>query len=798
MPTDRIVRAHGPANANVAVISDYPDNKELLSGEVLAGYAQYYIKNIFEDTGVRPNDIYYTSIIKDRITAPPKGTNPLAHIEKTRDIRPDIKLLVDEIRAIKPNVIVPLGEVALRVVTGNDNVRKLAGSILRVGSGFAVSNYIKVIPMLHPRDLRKEYSQTFNCSVYARRVAKYAHRTDFPEQKWRTEVIRNATRLGEYFDKNKDAKRKVTDVETYFNFITCIGFCCDGELGISVPLLEKSITDLEHAMMYKQIAKFLWEGTFTNQNIGFDIGQLENHQFYIGGVGGDTMLKAGVLYPELDKNLGYLNSLYTEIPYFKDEGKEFNPLVNDKLYEYNAKDCISTWQIDEAQDKEMVELGVKHFYVKGPAKWFHMYRKIEDRGVRVDEEARQSLRKKYTDMSNDYQNAIEAFLGAPFNPRSSKACCELLYDELKLPVQKKKRADGSKTPTADADALEYLALNKCDEPLWKDLLFNLIVIRKLEKILQYIDSVVHPDGRMRTRYKISGTESGRTSTSQCDDYYYYLEKDKVKRSKYGFSIQQFPKHGYELITGEEIGDDLRKMFIPSPGYQYFEWDQKQAEAVVVGALARDFDMLNVIETGDLHKWTAALVLGKLQTEITKRERQVQGKKTRHGGHYDETFKTLAAQAKISEREAKVALLKFHAAAPNIRGVFQTEIARVVNKDRCMITPHGRRRDFLGRLDSNTMREAYSYIPQAVVSDNQKFGMLKIQEAVDDIWFLMEAHDGTLAEIPIGSEDKVRETVRDIMEQPTKFEEGTFKRDPVIIRCEFALSKGSWNDMEEMK
>lgn len=803
---NNIVRAHGPQHAKIAVVSDYPDNTELIKGEVLGGYAQYYLKRIFEDGVVKYNNIYYTSIIKERLDKPPKKhQNPLQYIQNNRNIEPDLELLIKELRNIKPNVVVPLGEIALQVITGYKNIRKLAGSILRPAGGFGISQFTKVIPMLHPRDLRKEYNKIFTSVVYAERAVKYANIEDFPKNDWIIRVIRNATELGDYFEQNKDQPLKVTDVETYAGFVTCIGFCCDGILGVCVPLLDDNINNLEQSLIYKLVAKFLYNNKFVNQNIGFDENQLERFGFRLGGVAGDTMLMAGTIYPELDKNLGFINSLYTEIPYFKDEGKNFNPKTNDKLYEYNAKDCISTWRIWTKQVEEAKEYKIWDFYRRGPAKFYPMYKKMENRGFRIDEEKRTKLRDKYIQMRDIYSSSVSACLGYRFNIQSTKDCLELLYNELKLPVQYNKRADGGKTPTADAKSLEYLALNHVNNLNEKDLLLNIIVVRKIDKILGYLESKAHDDGRLRTRYKIAGTKSGRTSTSQCDDYYFYLtDKGKLDSIKYGFSVQQFPKHGYELIGGEVIGDDLREMFVPSDGYRLIEWDQKQAEAVIVGALGRDIDMLHIIKIGtkedknDLHYWTAALVLDKLSVEVTKREREVQGKKTRHGGHYDETYETLSVQAKIPILDAKRALLKFHAANPNIRGVFQAEIAHEINNTRCLVSPHGRRRDFLGRIDAKCLREGYSYLPQCIISDNQKFGMLAIQEHFPDIEYLMEAHDGTLAEIPIGSEDTVFPIIKEVMEQPIKFEEGTFKRDPVIIRCELNISDGSWGDMREIK
>jgi hypothetical protein len=65
------------------------------------------------------------------------------------------------------------------------------------------------------------------------------------------------------------------------------------------------------------------------------------------------------LFPELpDKRLCCVQSLWTREPFHKDEGKEFK-LGKDspeQLMKYNAKDCVVTHEIDEEQDKDLIEL----------------------------------------------------------------------------------------------------------------------------------------------------------------------------------------------------------------------------------------------------------------------------------------------------------------------------------------------------------------------------------------------------------------------------------------------------------
>ena len=61
------------------------------------------------------------------------------------------------------------------------------------------------------------------------------------------------------------------------------------------------------------------------------------------------------------------------------------------LYIYNAKDCISTYRVHVEQLKEAKELGVLNFYKQNMMKWYHIYRAIEQRGIRIDFEQQKKL-----------------------------------------------------------------------------------------------------------------------------------------------------------------------------------------------------------------------------------------------------------------------------------------------------------------------------------------------------------------------------------------------------------------------
>ena len=108
------------------------------------------------------------------------------------------------------------------------------------------------------------------------------------------------------------------------------------------------------------------------------------------------MLAASTLYCEFPKNLGFLTSIYTDLPYFKDEGRGFDldSARKDRYYLYNAKDSLATSQIFSQQVQEVKELGVDFVY-QSLIKVMPLYRAMEDRGIRIDEEAQAWLLAKY-------------------------------------------------------------------------------------------------------------------------------------------------------------------------------------------------------------------------------------------------------------------------------------------------------------------------------------------------------------------------------------------------------------------
>jgi len=69
----------------------------------------------------------------------------------------------------------------------------------------------------------------------------------------------------------------------------------------------------------------------------------------------DTYIRQHILWPELQRSLQFMVKQYTRIPYYKDEGKHWSPKQKKAYMRYNALDCVATYEVYLAQEKEFKE-----------------------------------------------------------------------------------------------------------------------------------------------------------------------------------------------------------------------------------------------------------------------------------------------------------------------------------------------------------------------------------------------------------------------------------------------------------
>src|SRR6185436_16141590 len=129
---------------------------------------------------------------------------------------------------------------------------------------------------------------------------------------------------------------------------------------------------------------------------------------------------------------------------------------------------------------------------------------------------------KYTGLYSSNLSILQNLVGnLSFNPRSPKQVGEFIYEDLKFPVRKKTLENGVQSYNTSKETLDDLLINHADKnragQIGVAILNRIIVCRKLSKILEYIDTSLHPDNTFRGSSNLAGTETGRSSFSKTID-----------------------------------------------------------------------------------------------------------------------------------------------------------------------------------------------------------------------------------------------------------------------------------------
>lgn len=804
----KFVPGFGPASAKLIIVGEAPGENEERLGRPFVGKSGELVNTMLSDAGLDRAACYVTNVVKHR--PPGNDIKKLSLLGKS--ISDYLPQLWAEIEAIKPNAILTFGNTPLEALTGYKEITKYRGSILPALRG----NY-KVIPTIHPASLLHSESDgrasawkdlTFiqwdvNRAVEESRTKEYS----LPFRN--LTVCKSALTLYRFLDRFQKCDLVATDIETFKTIPVCISFAFNSTDSISVPLLNHeqlgmSRTDL--VQCWKDVADILANPRIRKigQNFKFDQLQLERcndlktffgltvRNFYF-----DTHLAFRTLYCELPASLAFIASVLTKEPYYKEEGKGYNPKKDklDRLLLYNAKDSSVTFECYERELEELRERKLDEFFFREVMPNHSFYSRMENRGIIRDARQHSFLREKYELMGREKQEELNELV-KPYgieavNVNSSGMdgqVGKLIYEAMEIP------------PRTGTDEKTLQAILRNEKKIEKDerkrrILQLVLEIRKVRKTIStYINCLPHADGKLRTGCRIM-LESGRTSTS--------VLKPPVTTTTMGFAFQTLTKHG-------DVGTDLRSMYVAPPGYIFIEPDLSQAEARVVAVLARDEKLLKMFRFGvDIHlvttNWMEKLVqvddlltrffliedreeckasakeINRILKGAINEELRQTGKKARHAGHYDMGKREASVQMGIPEWKANQFLLKFHASNDKIKKVFHKEIQEALkNNDRKLMNPFGRERQFLNKWGQELFKEAYAQIPQSTVSDQTKRAMRRIEQRAPWIEFLSESHDSFLAQLPEERLEEARPIVKEELESPIDFNLCTLSRDIQLV------------------
>ena len=811
------VPGRGNSSPKIVFVTDAPLAEDVGSQITLSGSVGKFFDRMLLDAGIKREEVWVTSWTK-RVVPPNYGDKkiPFKHRASTIGIDLDdcTNKLRTELQTLRPNIVVPLGNDALYAITGKSGISKMRGSKI-LGMGFKCIATYKPDDILYQRGDVRGYWNKAIAVLDFKKIKRESANNSFVLPNRILHVAKSSYDFYEFIQHNANRRNPAIDIEARNCIPICIGISFDPKYGITIPLWNtndiSTIPTADIVNLWKLLADFLSTQDVVGQNFGYDRDKIKRLGFIVRMLFSDTMLKAHAIHPELPKNLAYLTSIYTDEPYYKDEGM-YEGSINDLMIGC-ARDACVTKEVDITMDSDLDEIGTRDYYNNFLMPLHSLYAGMENRGIKRDEQLHKGLIKKYIEWDEQIRYELFQITGEYLNTGSPKQVAELLFDKWGLP---RRAGTGEEELTA-------LLNNNVKDPVKARGIELILRSRRVKKTINsYLYAPVDFDGRHRTSYFLC-LKTGRSSTQQLEPPIrpYIKSRDEAGKkieSAIGLAFQTITKHG-------EIGPDIRTMLVPDDGYVFISVDSAQAEARVIFLLAEDYEALEAIDTHDYHALTASWFVGGTEDDWSKKKlgyehpNRFLGKTLRHAGHLGASGKRAMIETntqarkfnidvRLSENQAKKALEIFHTKQPKIKNVFQQAVRDCLEANRRLIAPVpygidakvGGVRTFFERWNEDLFREAFSYIPQRSVSENTKGAALRISGNRERgivgrapwIQVLVEAHDGLLTQVPIGSELEAAKILRDEMQVPIDFSTCSIKRGKLVIPAEVEIGTDYYN------
>lgn len=443
---------------------------------------------------------------------------------------------------------------------------------------------------------------------------------------------------------------------------------------------------------------------------------------------------------------GELKSRLKIVPMSAVTDKDENKALSEEqiLWAYNCMDCLVTAEIEE-ELRAQLEAETTSWIYQFEMSCLAPAMEMALRGIRIDSFAKDNMVRNLESASNRLEEILLLYgqaLGHPqgLNANSTPQLKKVFYDQLGLPIQKKyDRKNKEEKVSVDREALEKLAVYPIANPLVQAILQRRDCVKKLSVLRSGIDS----DSRMRFSFNVGGTETGRWSSS---------------KNAFGGGM-----------NAQNVTEEIRSIFIASPGCKIAYIDLEQAESRAVAFLSGDPAYTNACNSGDLHTTVTSLIWRDMPwTGKAAEDRKLadtlfyrnftfrdMAKRGGHGSNYLGTARTMSKFLKIEFALMEAFQRAYFKAFPGIRD-WHDQVAAELQSRGVLTTPFGRRRTFFSRLgESTTLREAVAYIPQSLIADYMNAGVCRLW-SWGKVALLAQVHDAVLFEYPENRDDLVEE------------------------------------------
>jgi len=504
--------------------------------------------------------------------------------------------------------------------------------------------------------------------------------------------------------------------------------------------------------------------TVIAQNLKYDLIMLEKNGIEIKSKIFDTMIAAYLIDPNQKVGMDalsrkYLNYEPISIKTLIGSGKKQLSMADIEakvVSDYAAEDADVTFQLAQLFKKELENLELQELTYSIGFPLIRVLAHMEMTGAKIDT---QLLKELSVVMDAEIQNLEkEIFEKADekFNLNSPQQLGLVLFEKLKLP-------SGRKTATGKYSTSEDVLSNLAVKYEIADLILSYRTLSKLKST--YIDALpklINPQtGRIHSDFNQHIAATGRLSSSNPN-----LQNIPIRTSR---------------------GKEIRKAFVPEPGFVLISADYSQIELRVIADMANDKAMKQAfLENEDIHSRTAKEIFHlESLIEVTSDHRR-KAKEVNFGIPYGVSAYGLASRLGIENSEAKAMIKNYFDRFPGVK-TFMGDCVVFAKQHGYAKTLTGRRRPIPEINASNfnirgfAERTAINSPIQGSAADLIKLAMLKFETEKEKqelkTKMILQVHDELVFEAPIEEVELAKSIIVNAMESamtlsvPLKVEAG---------------------------